>query len=57
LTEAREFQDGEVIAGTRYRVLKLIGVGGMGSVYQVEHVELGKHFVLKSTAASAFGPG
>jgi len=48
LTEYREFQDGELIAGTRYRVLRLIGVGGMGSVYEVEHVELGKRFVLKA---------
>jgi serine/threonine-protein kinase len=48
LTEFREFQDGEVIAGTRYRVLGLIGVGGMGSVYEVEHIELGKRFVLKA---------
>ena len=48
LTEFREFQDGEVIAGTRYRVLRLIGVGGMGSVYEVEHIELGKRFVLKA---------
>ena len=48
MTEFREFQDGEVIAGTRYRVLRLIGVGGMGSVYEVEHIELGKRFVLKA---------
>ncbi|HWZ92496.1 MAG TPA: protein kinase [Polyangiaceae bacterium] len=48
LTEFREFQDGELIAGTRYRVVRLIGVGGMGSVYEVEHVELGKRFVLKA---------
>ncbi|HET7541993.1 MAG TPA: serine/threonine-protein kinase [Polyangiaceae bacterium] len=48
MTEFREFQDGEVIAGTRYRVLGLIGVGGMGSVYEVEHTELGKRFVLKA---------
>ncbi len=48
MTEFREFQDGEVIAGTRYRVLSLIGVGGMGSVYEVEHIELGKRFVLKA---------
>ncbi|MEP7052217.1 MAG: protein kinase [Pseudomonadota bacterium] len=48
MTEFREFQDGELIAGTRYRVLRLIGVGGMGSVYEVEHVELGKRFVLKA---------
>src|SRR5258708_33473332 len=47
LTEFREFQDGDVIGGTRYRVIRLIGVGGMGSVYEVEHMELGKRFVLK----------
>jgi len=44
----REFQDGELIAGTRYRVVRLIGVGGMGTVYEVEHTELGKRFVLKA---------
>src|SRR6188768_454273 len=48
LNEFREFENGEVILGTRYRVLSLIGVGGMGSVYEVEHVELGKRFVLKA---------
>ncbi len=48
MTEFREFQDGDVIAGTRYRVIRLIGVGGMGSVYEVEHMELGKRFVLKA---------
>ncbi len=48
VSELREFQDGELIAGTRYRVVRLIGVGGMGSVYEVEHTELGKRFVLKA---------
>ncbi|HEY4159644.1 MAG TPA: protein kinase [Polyangiaceae bacterium] len=48
MSEFREFQDGELIAGTRYRVVQLVGVGGMGSVYEVEHVELGKRFVLKA---------
>ena len=48
MTQFREFQDGELIAGTRYRVVRLIGVGGMGSVYEVEHIELGKRFVLKA---------
>lgn len=38
---------GEQIAGTRYRVLGLLGRGGMGAVYEVEHIELGKRFVLK----------
>ena len=48
MIDSREFQDGELIAGTRYRVIRLIGVGGMGSVYEVEHTELGKRFVLKA---------
>jgi len=29
-------------------VLGLLGVGGMGTVYEVEHTELGKRFVLKA---------
>jgi tRNA A-37 threonylcarbamoyl transferase component Bud32 len=48
LTDYREFHDGEVVPGTRYRVASLIGAGGMGRVYEVEHVELGKRFVLKA---------
>jgi len=48
VSEFREFQDGELILGTRYRVLRLIGAGGMGTVYEVEHVELGRRFVLKT---------
>jgi serine/threonine protein kinase len=43
-----EFKAGELIPGTRYRVLGLLGVGGMGTVYEVEHTELGKRFVLKA---------
>jgi serine/threonine protein kinase len=43
-----EFVKGEPIPGTRYRVIDLVGVGGMGSVYEVEHLELGKRFVLKA---------
>jgi serine/threonine-protein kinase len=43
-----EFQIGRLIDGTPYRVVRLIGKGGMGSVYEVEHRELGKRFVLKA---------
>jgi serine/threonine protein kinase len=48
MTAQREFLDGELVSGTRYRVVSLIGAGGMGSVYEVEHQELGKRFVLKA---------
>lgn len=48
VSDYREFQDGEEVPGTRYKVRRLIGTGGMGRVYEVEHVELGKRFVLKS---------
>ncbi len=44
----REYQDGETVPGTPYRVVTLMGAGGMGSVYVVEHVELGRRYVLKS---------
>src|SRR6187455_337357 len=44
----REFYDGDLVPGTRYRVTSLVGLGGMGSVYEVEHVELGRRFVLKA---------
>ena len=49
------FEPGQIISGTRYRVADLIGVGGMGSVYEVEHVELGKRFVLKALRPELMG--
>src|SRR5262249_50767594 len=52
MSAQREFSDGELVPGTRYRVVSLIGAGGMGSVYEVEHVELGKRFVLKALLRS-----
>jgi serine/threonine protein kinase/tetratricopeptide (TPR) repeat protein len=38
---------GEVIPGTRYRVISKIGEGGMGTVYAAEHVDLEKKVALK----------
>ncbi len=34
-------------AGTAYRVVEQLGSGGMGAVFLVEHLELGKRFVAK----------
>jgi len=38
---------GQVIPGTRYRLLSTIGEGGMGTVYAAEHVDLEKKVALK----------
>jgi serine/threonine-protein kinase len=37
---------GEIIDG-RYRVARLLGTGGMGAVYEAEHIEIGKKVALK----------
>jgi len=31
-----------------YRVLRPLGAGGMGAVYEVEHRQLGTHYALKT---------
>lgn len=41
-----EFQPGQQI-GT-YRIIRLLGQGGMGAVYEVEHTQLGVHYALKA---------
>lgn len=40
------FSPGDIV-GERYRVLSLIGQGGMGMVYKVEQIYLGKELALK----------
>src|SRR2546421_13082606 len=42
---------GQIIPGTRYRVLAKIGQGAMGVVYAAEHVDLEKRVALKLLAA------
>ena len=39
---------GKAVEGTPYRVLSVLGSGGMGCVYDVEHMELGRTFVAKA---------
>ena len=42
----QELTPGLVIAS--YRVVRALGTGGMGAVYEVEHVTLGVHYALKT---------
>jgi serine/threonine protein kinase len=46
-TEASVFAPGTII-DTKYRVISLIGKGGMGAVYKVEQIFLKKEFALKT---------
>ena len=41
------FADGEVVEGTRYRVTRFIGDGGMGQVYEAEHLDLDRPVAMK----------
>jgi len=48
---------GEIIPGTRYRIVTRVGSGAMGAVYLAEHVDLEKRVALKTLhAASARDP-
>jgi serine/threonine protein kinase len=44
----RDYQPGVQVPGTVYRVRRLIGAGGMGTVYDVEDTTIGKRYVLKT---------
>jgi serine/threonine protein kinase len=46
--QARDYQPGELVPGTVYRVMRRIGAGGMGTVYDVEDTTIGKRYVLKT---------
>ncbi len=44
----RRYRPGSKLSGTSYRVVRFIGSGAMGAVYEVHHEELGKNFVIKA---------
>ena len=43
--------DDRVLPGTRYRVLRKIGEGAMGHVFEAEHIDLGRRVAVKVLAA------
>ncbi len=55
LVEQHRGEKGTALIGTvikeRYKVLRLLGEGGMGGVYEAEHVEVGKHVAVKFVSA------
>ncbi len=44
----REYQDGEIVPGTPYRVIRLLGAGGMGYPIHTESLDATKGLVLSS---------
>jgi eukaryotic-like serine/threonine-protein kinase len=42
------FAPGAVVCGGRFRVVRVLAIGGMGSVYDVEDTSVGRTFVLKT---------
>jgi len=43
-----DYQSGQLIPGTIYRVHRVLGAGGMGTVYDVEDTTVGRRYVLKT---------
>ena len=50
-----QLEAGSPLAGTPYRILRLIGAGGFGEVYEAEHEELGVRRALKVLLPHASG--
>ena len=48
LGDPAQYAPGQQLAGTVYRVVRHLATGGMGSVYDVEDVSVGKRYVLKT---------
>ncbi|CAN5370469.1 hypothetical protein BH09MYX1_BH09MYX1_22540 [soil metagenome] len=46
-----DYQPGQLIPGTIYKVHRVLGAGGMGTVYDVEDTSVGRRYVLKTLHA------
>lgn len=52
---AQEYAAGSIIPGTKYRVIRVLGKGGMGTVYEVEDTAIEKRYVLKTLRPNLSG--
>ena len=46
MAEKFQYPAGGLVPGTKYRVIRLLGAGGMGTVYEVEDTTIDKRYVL-----------
>jgi eukaryotic-like serine/threonine-protein kinase len=51
----KDYSPGEMVPGTVYRIVRMIGAGGMGTVYDVEDTTVGKRYVLKTLHPELYG--
>ncbi len=52
LASATQSSDPSILAGTSYRLLKKIGEGSSGEVFEAEHVELARKYAVKVLSAA-----
>jgi serine/threonine-protein kinase len=50
-----ELQPGRMLEGSYYQIVRFVGSGGMGGVYEVEHVRLKKRYIAKTLHADMRG--
>lgn len=51
MADLSEYPSGALIPGTKYKVIRKLGAGGMGIVYEVEDTTIDKRYVLKTLHA------
>ena len=56
-SELERFVELGSILNEKYRIVSLLGVGGMGAVFAAEHLKLGENVAIKFLLPRAVGQG